>query len=170
MDELPQYILTSPSPHFRWTGSCLQILLTSPSLHLRWAGSFLQFILTSSSLNSDGRAPTIHIDELLPSTQMDELPQYTLMSPSLHFRWTGSCLQILLTSPSLHVRWAGSFLQFILTSSSLNSDGRAPTIHIDELLPSTQMDELPQYTLTSPSLHFRWMGSFLQFTLTSSSP
>ena len=47
---------------------------------------------------------------------------------------------------------------------------RAPTIHIDELFPSTQMDELPLYTLTSPSLQLRWTGSFLLFVLMISSP
>ena len=90
------------------------------------------------------------------------------------------------TSPSLYIKQTSSFLQFLLTSSPLNSDGRAPTIHSDKpftalqtdgLLLITLIDELsPQHRwtssyylrLTSPSLHFKQMGSFLQFLLTSS--
>ena len=124
MDELPQFILTSPS------------------LQLRWMGSSLQFVLTSSSPNSDGRAPivhsdepftatqmdgllpinhidelfprhrgrapTIHIDELFPSTQMDELPLYTLTSPSLQLRWTGSSLLFVLMNSFPQLRWTTS--------------------------------------------------------------
>ena len=93
-----------------------------------------------------------------------------------------------LTSPPLHIRQTGSFLQFLLTSSSLNSDGRAltihidepstayqtdgllPTIHIDEGHPSTQMDEPLRFTVTSPPLHIRQTGSFLQFILTKLFP
>ena len=44
--------------------------------------------LTSSSHHSTGRASTIHIDELFPSTKMDELPLYTLTSSSTQLRWT----------------------------------------------------------------------------------
>ena len=92
-----------------------------------------------------------------------------------------------LTSPSLQLRWSGSHLQLILTSSSLNPDGRAPTIHtddpfaatqmdglppttlIEEAQPSTQMDERLLYILTSPSLQLRWTGSHLQLKLQCSS-
>ena len=99
---------------------------------------------------------------------MNELLLFTVRSPSLYFKHTSS------------------FLQFLLTSSPLNSDGRAPTIHSDEpftalqtdgLLLTTLIDELsPQHRwtssyylrLTSPSLHFKQTGSFLQFLLTSS--
>ena len=118
----------------------------------------------------DGLPPTIHIDEALSSTQMDELLLYTL------------------TSPSLQLRWTGSHYNSYRRSSSLNSDGRAPTIHtdepfaatqmdrlpptihIDEALPSTQMDELLLYTQPSPSLQLRWTGSHLQFILTKLFP
>ena len=75
-------------------------------------------------------------------TQMDELLLFTLTSPSLQLRWTGSHLQ-----------------NYTLTSSPLNSDGRAPTIHIDKALPLTQMDELLLFTLTSSSPQLRWMSS-----------
>ena len=117
--------------------------------------------LTSSSLNSDGRAPTIYIDEALPSTQMDELLLFTLTSPSLHFRWTGSFLLFTLTSPSLHIKQTGSFLQFILMSSSLNSDGRAPTIHIDEPFTAYQTDGLlPIILIDELFPQLRWTSSY----------
>ena len=76
----------------------------------------------------DGLPPTTLIDEALPSTQMDELLLYTL------------------TSPSLQLRWTGSHLQLILTSSSPNPDGRAPAIHSDEPFAATQMDGNPPTT------------------------
>ena len=113
----------------------LLFTLTSPALHIRQTGSFLQFLLTSSSLNSDGRAPTIHIDEpstacqtdgLLPTIHIDEAYPSTQMDELLLFT---------VTSPPLHIRQTGSFLQSLLTSSPFNSDGRAPTIYLDE--PST---------------------------------
>ena len=99
---------------------------------------------------------------------MDELLPFTLTSPPLHFRQTGS-------SP-----------QFSLTSSTLTTNGQALTIYIDEpstayhidgLLPTTLIDELsPQHRWTSsyylrlmsPPLHFRQTGSSPQFSLTSS--
>ena len=52
--------LTSPSLHFKQTGSLLLFALTSPLLHISQTGSFLQFLLMSSPLNSDGRALTIY--------------------------------------------------------------------------------------------------------------
>ena len=103
----------------------LLFTLSSPSLHFRWTGSFLQFLSTSSSLNSDGRAPTIHIDEPFTAYQTDGLLPTNLIDE---------------LSPQL--RWTGSFLQFLLTSSSINSDGRAPTIHIDEPFMAPQIDGL----------------------------
>ena len=51
----------------------LLFTLTSPSLHFRQTGSFLQFTLTGSSLNPDGRAPTIYIDEPFTALQTDGL-------------------------------------------------------------------------------------------------
>ena len=65
---------------------------------------------------------------------MDELILFTLTSPSLHFRWTGS------------------FLQILLTDSSFNSDGRAPTIYDDEPFTAYQTDGL--------LLLFTWMSSY----------
>ena len=137
-----------------------------------------------TALQTDGLLLTILIDELCPQ-----------------HRWTSS-YYLRLTSPSLHFKQTGSFLQLLLTSSPLNTDGRAlticepftalqtnglpPTIHSDEpfttlqtdgLLLTILIDELsPQHRwtssyylrLTSPSLHFKQTGSFLQFLLTSS--
>ena len=124
MDELSLFTVTSPSLHFKQTGSLLQYLLTSSSFNsirrapllftidepytaLQTDGLLLQFLLTSSPLNTDGRALTIHSDEPLtalqtdglllqflltssPSTQTDELLLFTVTSPSLHFKQTGS--------------------------------------------------------------------------------
>ena len=178
--------LTSPSLHFKQTGSLLLFALTSPLLHISQTGSFLQFLLTSSPLNSDGRAPTIHSDEPFTALQTDGLLLTILIDElSPQHRWTSS-YYIRLTSPSLHFKQTGSFLQFLLTSSPLNSDGRAPTFHSDEpftayqsdgLLLTILIDELsPQHRwtssyylrLTSPLLHISQTGSFLQFLLTSS--
>ena len=120
-----QFSLTSPSLHFKQTGSFLQSLLTSsplnpnrraltltsPILHIRQTGSFLQFLLTSSPLNPDGRAPTIYIDEPFTALQTDGLP-----------------LTIYIDEPLLHFKQTGSSLQFLLTSSPLNPDGRALTL------------------------------------------
>ena len=125
----------------------------------------------------DGLLLTIHINEDLPSTQMDELLLFTLTSPSLHFRWTGFFLQFLLTSsslnsdgraptiyidePSLHFRCTGSFLQFLLTSSSLNSDGRALTIYIDEPFTTLQTDGLlPTIPIDELFPQLRWTSSY----------
>ena len=106
----------------------LLFTLTSPSLHFRWMGSFLQIILTS---------------------------------PSPQIKQTGSCLLFTLTSPSLHFRWTGSFLQFLLTSSSLNSDGRAPTIYIDEPFTALQMDGLlPTIPIDELFPQLRWTSSY----------
>ena len=125
--------------------------LTSPSLQFRWTGSYPQFVLMSSSLNSDGRAPTIHIDELCP--QLRWTSSYNSHRRALPSRQTDELL------PINHI-----------DELFPRHRGRAPTIHIDELFPSTQMDELPLYTLTSLSLQLRWTGSSLLFVLMSSSP
>ena len=125
--------------------------LTSPSLQFRWTGFWPQFVLMSSSLNSDGRAPTIHIDELF--SQLRWTSFYNSHRRALPSRQTDELL------PINHI-----------DELFPRHRGRAPTIHIDELFPSTQMDELPLYTLTSPSLQLKWTGSFLLFVLMSSSP
>ena len=97
----------------------------------------------------DGLPPTILIDEALPSTQMEELLLFTLTSPSLHFRRTGSFIPIILKKLFPQLKWTSSykiiltsFYKIILTSSSLNLDGRTPTIHRDELFPIALPDEL----------------------------
>ena len=125
--------------------------LTSPSLQFRWTGFCPQFVLTSSSPNSDGRAPIIHIDELFP--QLRWTSSYNSHRRALPSRQTDELL------PINHI-----------DELFPRHRGRAPTIHIDELFPSIQMDELPLYTLTSPSLQLRWTGSSLLFVLMSSSP
>ena len=115
-------------PQHRWTSS-YYLQLTSPSLHFKQTGSFLQFLLTSSPLNSDGRALTIHSDEPFTALQTDELLLTTLIDElSPQHRWTSS-YYLRLTSPSLHFKQTGSSLQLLLTSSPLNTDGRALTIY-----------------------------------------
>ena len=137
--------LTSPSLHNRQTGSFLLFTLTSPSLPFRWTGSCLQFSLTklfpqlrwTSSYYLHGRA--------LPSTQTDELLQFSLT-----------------TSPSLPLQMDGLlFTIFILTSSSLNSEGRAPTIYIDEPFTAYQTDGLlPTNLIDELSPQLRWRSSY----------
>ena len=56
----------------------------------------------------DELLPIIHIDELFPSTQKDELLLSTLTSPSLQFRWTGSCLLFVLMSSSPQLKRTSS--------------------------------------------------------------
>ena len=125
--------------------------MTSPSLYFKQTGSSLQLPLTSSPFNTDGRAPIAHNDEpftvlqtygLLPTTPIDEL--------STQHEWTSSYF-FTMTSPSLYFKQTGSSLQFSLTSSPFNTDGRAPIAHNDEpftvlqtdgLLPTTPIDEL----------------------------
>ena len=135
--------------------------LTSPSLQLRWTGSHLQLILTSSSLNSDGRAPTINTDEPFATTQKDGLPPTIHIDEALPSTQMDELLLYTLTSPSLQLRWTGSHYNSYRRSSSLNSDGRAPTIHTDEPFAATQMDGLP------PTTHIdelfpqpRWTSSY----------
>ena len=117
-----------------------------------------------------GLPPTIHIDEALPSTQMDELPLYTLTSPSLQLRWTGSHLQLILTSSSLNPHGRAHDIHSDKPFAATQRDGLPHNTLIDEALPSTQMDELLLYTLTSPSLQLRWTGSLLQLLSTKLYP
>ena len=130
----------------------LLFTMTSPSLHYKQTGSFLQFSLTSSTLNSDGRAPTIYINEPFTALQNGRAPSYNSY-------WRGSPLNTDGRAPTIH-----SDEPFV----ALQTDGLLLTIHIDEVHPSTQMDEPLLFTVTSPSLHSKPMGSFLQFSLTSS--
>ena len=120
----------------------LLFTLTSPSLQLRWTVSHLQLILKSSSLNPDGRAPTIHTDVLFAATKMDGFPPTTLIDEALPSTQMDELLLYTPTRPSLHLRWTGSHLQLILTSSSLNPDGRNPAINSDEPFAATQIDGL----------------------------
>ena len=129
MDELLLYTLTSPSLHFKQTGSSL--LIDELSLQHRGTNSYLhsdellypaQATLTQesdqlrlhrySALNAskaiEPKAHTIHSEELLPSVDMDELLLYTLTSPSLHFKQTGSSL--LIDELSLQHRGTNSYL------------------------------------------------------------
>ena len=136
----------------------------------------------------DGLLPTIHINEAHPSTLMDEFLLFTVTSPPLHIRQTGSFLQSLLTSsplnsdgraPAIHSDKPFSSLQTdglpptIYVDelfTALQTDGLLPTIHIDEAHSSTQMNEALIFTLMSPPLHIKWTGSFLQFILTKLIP
>ena len=71
---------------------------------------------------------------------MDELSLFTLTSPPLLFKQTGSFLHTAPTelSPSLHFKLTGSSLQCSLMSSSPNTEGRASTVHNDEPLTSNR--------------------------------
>ena len=124
-------------------GLLLQLLSTKLFPQPRWTSSCYT-LRRALRCNSDGRAPTYNsYRRALPSTQMDELLLFTL------------------TSPSLQLRWTGSHIQLLSTSSSLNLDGRAPAIHSDEPFAATQMDGLP------PTTHIdelfpqpRWTSSY----------
>ena len=141
MDELLLFTVTSPSLHFKQTGSFLQLLLTSSPLSTV-GRALLLFMIDEpfTTLQADGLLLTILIDELSPQP-----------------RWTGSLILLTLTSPLLHIIQTGSFLQFLLMSSPLNSDGRAPTIHSDEPFTALQTNGLttliyelsPQHSWTS---------------------
>ena len=129
--ELLLFNLTSPSLHFRRTGSFLLIILTKLFAQLRWTSSYkiistssYKIILTSSSLNSDGRTPTIHRDELFPIALPGEL--FPTALPNELFPTT--LLDEL--SPSTHV------------------DKRYSTTYSDEPFPSARKDEL----YSSPSI------------------
>ena len=118
----------------------------------------------------DGLPPTTLIDEALPSPQMDELLLYTLTSPLLQLRWTGSHLQLILPSSSLNPDGRAPAIRSDESFAATQMDGLPPTTLIDEALPSTQMDELIIYTLTSLSLQLRWTGSHLQLLSTKFFP
>ena len=60
------------SPQHRWTSS-YYLRLTSPSLHFKQTGSFLQFLLKSSPLNTDGPPLTTHIDKPFTALHTDGL-------------------------------------------------------------------------------------------------
>ena len=144
------------SPQHRWTSS-YYLRLTSPSLHFKQTGSFLQFLLTSSPLNTDGRAPTIHSDEPFTALQTYGLLLTILIDKlSPQHRWTSS-YYLRLTCPSLHFIQTGPLLLFTWMSS-YNSlpDELFLTALSDELLLFTWTssfnslpDELPLFTWTS---------------------
>ena len=105
---------------------------------------------------------------------MDELSLFTLTSPLLHFKQTGSSPQFSLTSSllntdgralTIYVDEPFTALQTdgllpILTSSPLNSDGRAPTICIDEPFTATQTDGLlPTNFVDKLPPQYRWTSS-----------
>ena len=150
MDGLPPTTLIDEALPSAQMDELLLYTLTCPSLHCKWKGFHLQLILTSSSLNPDGRAPAIHSDEPFVSTQMDELLLFTLTSPSLQLRWTGSHLQLILTSSSHKPDGRAPTIHTDMPFNATQMDGLPPTTLIDEALPSTQMDELPLFTPTSP--------------------
>ena len=158
---LPLTILIDElSPQLKWTSS-YYLRLTSPSLHFKQTGSLLRFLLTSSPLNTDGRALTIHSNEPFTEYQSDGLLLTIYideLSPQL--RWTSS-YYLRLTSPSLHFKQTGSLLQFLLTSSPLNTDGRALTIRSDEPFTPYQTDGLPLTILIDElSPQHRWTSSY----------
>ena len=98
---------------------------------------------------------------------MDEPLLFTVTSPLLHFRQTGSFLLFILTSPSLHFRQTGSFLLFTWTSSHDSlPDELFQTALLDELLLFTWTsshdslpDELFQTALLDELLLFTWTSS-----------
>ena len=107
--------------------SSYYIILTSPSLHFRRTGPFLPILLTSSSLNSDGRTPTIHRNELFPIALPDELFLTALPNELFPIALPGELFPTTLLdelSPSTHV------------------DERYSTTYTDEPFPSARKDEL----------------------------
>ena len=124
-----QILIDELSPQHRWTSS-YYLTLASPLLHFRQTGSSPQFSSTSSPLNTDGRALTIYVDEPFTAHQTDGLLPTTLIDElSPQHRWTSSYyhqltkLLFTLTSPPLLIKQTGSSPQFSLTSSSLNTNG-----------------------------------------------
>ena len=113
------------------------LLLTSPSLHFKRTGSLLQFLLTSSPLNTDGRALTI--DEPFTATQTDELlPTAHIDEPSTALQTDGLLLTILIKELSPQHRWTSSYyLRLTSPSLHLKTDGlllTILTIYVDEPL------------------------------------
>ena len=66
----------------------------------------------------DGRAPTVHFDEPLTATQIDGLLPTVHIDELFPSSEMDELPQYTLTSPSLPLRLTGSCLQFTLTSSS----------------------------------------------------
>ena len=88
----------------------LLFTVTSPSLHFKQTGSFLQFLLTSSPLNTDGRAPTIHSDEPFTTLQTDELPPIIRIDePFIAYQSDGLLLTILIDELSPQNTWTSSY-------------------------------------------------------------
>ena len=97
------------SPQHRWTSS-YYLRLTSPSLHFKQTGSFLQFLLTSSLLNSDRRAPTIHSDEPFTALQTYGLPPIIRIDePFTAYQSNGLLLTISIDELSPQLRWTSSY-------------------------------------------------------------
>ena len=149
----------------------LLFTVTSPSMHFKQTGSLLQFLLTSSPLNTDGRALTIHSDDPFIEYQLDGLLltiSIDELSPQL--RWTSS-YYLRLTSPSLHFKQTGSLLQFLLTSSPLTTDGRALTIHSGEPFTALQTDRLPYIIrIDEPFTPYQSDGLLLTISIDELSP
>ena len=143
----PSYYLrlTSPSLHFKQTGSSLQLLLTSSPLNTV-GRALLQFLLTSSPLSTVGRALLLFTtDEPFTALQADGLLLTTLIDEALPSTQLGELSHYLrLTSPSMHFKQTGSLLQFLLTSSPLSTVGRALLLFTtDEPFTALQADGLP---------------------------
>ena len=114
----------------------------------------------------DGLLPTIYIDEAHPSTQMDEPLLFTLTSPSLHFRWTGSLLQLLSMSSSLNM---DELLLFTVTSPSLHIKQTGSSLLSTSTSSSKQLYLTSSYSLNGRALTTAYLtSSSLQLYLTSS--
>ena len=140
-----------------------------------------------TALQTDGLLLTILIDELSPQHRWTSSYYLRLMSPSLHIKQTGSFIQFLLASSPLNtdgraltiydsralttLQTDGLLLTILIDKpfTTLQTDGLLPTILIDEPFTTLQTDRLLPTILTDePLRHFKQMGSFLQFLLTSS--
>ena len=130
----------------------LLFTVTSPSQHLKQTGSLLLLTLTSPPLQTGS-----FIQFLLTSSSLNSDGR----APTIHSDEPFTTLQTDGLPPTTNIDEP---------STALQMDGLLHTIHIDEAPPSTQMDEPLLFTLTSPPLHFRWIGSFIQFILTKLIP
>ena len=100
----------------------------------------------------DGLLPIIHIDELFPLTQKDELLLFALTSSSLNSEGR---------APTIHSDEPFAASQM---------DGLLPIILIDELFPQLRWtSSCLLFTQTSSCLLLIWTSSSQQFYLTSSS-
>ena len=126
--KLQLFTLTSSSHQSTWTSSAQLLSLTSSSHQSTWTSSY----------------STVHLDELFPSVNMDELQLFTLTSSSHQSTWTSSAQLLSLTSSSHQSTWTSSY----------------STVHLDELFPSVNMDELQLFSLTSSSHHSTWTSSY----------